>query len=134
MFTPDILKKILKGTWTPYLLILLFWILISQFFSFWSDTYQAIFLFSRIALTLSVVYIAYKIIVDNKKEVHKIFFGFAKLFLLILGSYILVFISGKTLSSEGGWLFLYVLFPCCILAAMALFTIGEALKFYKKRK
>ncbi len=127
-------KKILKGTWTSYFSTLLFWILISQFFDFWTEIYQSIFLVARIALTLSVLYIAYRIIIDNTNETYKIFFGFAKLFLVILGSYILVFISGKTLSSEGGWLFLYVLFPFCILTATALFTIGEALKFYKKQK
>jgi len=125
---------ILKRSWAPYVLILLFWILTSQFLSPWSNSYQVILSFTKIALTLSVVFIVYKTITDNKRQFYEVFFGFAKLSLLILGSYILVFFSGKTFSSEGGWLLLYALFPICLITAAALYAIGATMKYLDKYK
>ena len=87
-----------------------------------------------IALMLSLIFIIYKIIVDNINDPPKLVFGFAKLILLILGSYILVLISGKTLNPEGGWLFLYAFLPVCLTTSVALFIIGAAMKILKRYK
>lgn len=123
--------KIFKNPWLLYLSILLMWISISFHLDPFSELYDFLFMLAAIALILSFIFIIYKIIDSSKKEVHKIFFKLSALPLLVIGSHLLVFISGKTFNDVGRWWILYALLMICPVTSLILVGIGALIKINK---
>ena len=129
-----IIKKNLKKSLIPYISILLLWITMSFLIDPWSELYDAMLWLTTMALILSFIFIVYKIIIENKKDISNIFFDLSKLPFLIIGSHIVVLISGKTFNPEGGWWILYALLVICPIISIILFTTGLIIKTFKKQK
>ena len=123
-----------KKSLIPYTLILLFWITISFFIDFWTDLYDALLLLTIGALICSFMFIVYKIVINNKKDISKMFINLSKLPFLILASHIAVMISGTTFGDKGRWWVLYILLVICPTLSIILFTTGLTIKYFKKNK
>jgi len=130
---PMIIKNSLKKSLIPYISILLLWITASFFISPWSELFDALLWLTAIALILSFLFIVFKIIIENKKDVPNIFIDLSKLPFLIIGSHIVVLISGKTFNPEGGWWILYTLLFFGLPLSVILFTTGKIIKKCKSK-
>ena len=118
----------IRHSWIPYISILVIWIISSFFLDPWSDFHFLRFLLALLLGTISFLFIIYKIIINNKKNVPLIFFKLAKLPFLIIGSQILLLLSGRTFTEEGGWWILYAVIAISLPISLLLYIIGLAVK------
>ena len=118
----------MRHSWIPYLSILVIWIISSFFFDPWSGFHFIRFLVTLFLGTICFLFIVYKIIINNKQDVPLIFFKLARLPFLLIGSQILLLLSGRTFNEEGGWWILYAMIALSLPMSMLLYGIGLAFK------
>ena len=118
----------MRHSWIPYLSTLVIWIISSFFFDPWSGFHFIRFLVTLFLGTICFLFIVYKIIINNKQDVPLIFFKLARLPFLLMGSQILLLLSGRTFNEEGGWWILYAMIALSLPMSMLLYGIGLAFK------
>ena len=126
---------LLKHPAAPFISVLAFW-LITSFLIPRSDYLLLFFGFvlSAIALLLSLIPIIYSIITRNRHNIPLIFFKLSKLPFLIIVAHILVQISGRTYTEEGGWWVLYLLLAICLPLSALLWAISLAVRKHIDKK
>jgi len=127
-----------KKTLIIYALILLPWIILYLINVFVDHVFidsiyiqNDLFLLTKQAFVLLIIYIVYKIIIGNKNNISKILFDLTKLPLVILGYY-LVLIAITGIGSESGMFFLVELVIVCLVISMILCAIGLIIKIFKR--
>ncbi len=124
----------IRHPWIPYISILVIWIISSFFFDPWSEFHFLRFLVALFLGIICFLFIVYKIIIDNKQDVPLIFFKLARLPFLLIGSQILLLLSGRTFTEEGGWWILYAVITLSLPMSLFLYVTGLAVKKLRRQK
>ena len=131
---PESRTIILKYRAIPFIAVLALWIGTS----FFKYSYEPSFFFVWMALAvtallLTLIPIIYSIITQNRHDVSLVLLKLSRLPFLIIAAHILVQISGRTYTDEGGWWVLYLLLAICLPLSLLLYAIGLSIKKLKPK-
>lgn len=126
-------QMIIKYRAVPFIVVLALWIIASFFLDRHSPFFLIWFALSAAALLSTLIPIIYSIFTQNRQEVSVILFKLSKLPFLIIAAHIIVQITGRTWTDEGGWWILYLLLAVCIPLSLLLYASGLCVKKYKPK-
>ena len=118
----------LINIWLQYVIVLGVWILLSYLIDPQNELFMMMFYLALIALIVSLLRIANKIICDKNISGSITFIKLSRLPIIIIASHALVLLTGRTFNSEGGWWILYALLYLGIPLSLVLFIGGKLIQ------